>query len=110
MINYITSIFLFFFCLTSHSKELSKKWQFDHIRNSDNKTNHVKVDKNDYLIINNDGTFEYEINSISLKANGKWKLNENILSFYYDYPTDTIRFYSIELSKNKLLLISKSFS
>ena len=104
MINYITSILLFLFTLTAHSQELSKKWQFDYIRNFDDTTNLIKVDKIDYLQINNDGTFKYEINSIALKAYGKWELDEKTLSFHYISPLDTIRFYSIKLSENKLIL------
>ena len=104
MIKHLTFTFFILMSLLGQSQELSKKWQFEHIRKTDDITNLRVIGENDYMLINKDGSFEYEISSIPIKASGLWELEDNTLSFHYNFPSDTIRFYSIKFSKNKLLL------
>ena len=104
MIKHLTFTFFILLSLLGQSQEISKKWQFEHIRKTDDTTNLRVIGEDDYMLINKDGSFEYEISSIPLKASGQWEVEDNILSFHYNYPSDTSRFYSIELSENKLLL------
>ena len=104
MINYLTLAFFIFLSLLVQCQELSNKWQFEHIRKTNDTNNLSVILEDDYMLINKDGTFEYEINSVPLKASGLWELKDNILSFHYKSPSDTSRFYSVELSENKLLL------
>ena len=104
MIKHLTFTFFILLSLLGQSQELSKKWQFEHIRKTDDTTNLRVIEENDYMLINKDGSFEYEISSLSLKASGQWEVEDNTLTFHYNSPSDSIRFYSIELSENKLLL------
>ena len=104
MIKHLTFTFFILLSLLGQSQELSKKWQFEHIRKTDDTTNLRVIEENDYMLINKDGSFEYEISSLSLKASGQWEVEDNTLTFNYNSPSDSIRFYSIELSENKLLL------
>ena len=104
MIKHLTFISFILLSLLGQSQELSKKWQFEHIRKADDTTNLRVIGEDDYMLINQDGSFEYKISSIPLKASGQWEVEDNKLSFHYNSPSDTSRFYSIELSENKLLL------
>ena len=104
MIKHLTFTFFILLSLLGQSQELSKKWQFEHVRKTDDTTNLRVIGEDDYMLINKDGSFEYEISSKPLKASGQWEVEDNTLSFHYNSPSDTSRFYSIELSENKLLL------
>ena len=79
MIKYLTFIFFIFLSLLGQSQEISKKWQFEHIRKTDDSTNLKVISEDDYMLINEDGSFEYEIESIPLTASGQWELQDNIL-------------------------------
>ena len=86
MIKHLTFTFFIFISLLGQSQELSKKWQFEYIRKTDDTTNLKIIGETDYMLINKDGSFEYEISSIPLKASGLWELEDNILSFQYNSP------------------------
>ena len=61
MIKHLTFTFFILLSLLGQSQELSKKWQFEHIRKTDDTTNLRVIEENDYMLINKDGSFEYEI-------------------------------------------------
>jgi CNT family concentrative nucleoside transporter len=77
---------------------------FKSITEIDDTTALRTIGADDYMLINSDGTFEYEIASIPLKASGDWSIENNTLQFDYKLPTDTSRIYEIELSANSLIL------
>ena len=63
----------------------------------------LNIHPSDFLIINRDGSFEYEIDII--KASGTWSIEKNILKFNY-HTLDTVRFFTIsKYSKNQLVLV-----
>ena len=76
MIKHLTFTFFILLSLLVQCQELSKKWQFEHIRKTNDTNNFKVISEDDYMLINKDGTFEYEINSIPLKASGLWELEE----------------------------------
>ena len=88
----------------SNSQELVNNWKFENIREVNDTINLKTIIFDDYMLINNDNTFEYKIHSIPIHASGKWTLEQNILRFDYDLPFDTTRFYNIELAENRLIL------
>ena len=51
------------------------------------------------MLINKDGSFEYEISSIPLKASGLWELEDNILSFHYNLHQIQVVFTLLNLAK-----------
>ena len=104
MIRHLTFTIFILFSLAGNTQNIADKWQFDNIRKVNDTTNLRVISNIDYMLINEDSTFEYEISSIALKASGEWELKENILSFHYDTPSDTSRFYSVELKKGTLVL------
>ena len=73
MIKYLNFSFFILLSLLGQSQELSKKWQFEHIRKTNDTTNLRVIGEDDYMLINKDGSFEYEISSIPLKASGNGK-------------------------------------
>ena len=98
-------IILFSFELTN-AEDISGKWMFESIRfESDSSGKDLKpIAEGDFMLLNSNGFFKYKLSNIPLVAKGKWKLNNDILSYHYVLPSDTIRKYKIILSKNELIL------
>jgi len=92
--------------LITTAQNLEGKWFFESIRlENDSSNKDLKpISKKDFLFIGTNGTFEYEISKISLFASGKWSLDDNILVFNYNQPSDTSREYKITINSNQLLL------
>ncbi|MDG1426433.1 MAG: nucleoside transporter C-terminal domain-containing protein [Flavobacteriales bacterium] len=92
--------------LITPAQNLEGKWFFESIRlENDSSNKDLKpISKKDFLFIGTNGTFEYEISKISLFASGKWSLDDNILVFNYNQPSDTSREYKITINSNQLLL------
>ena len=93
----------------------SSKWFFSEIKSE--KSSNIEFKKNDYLLINSDNTFEYNISKKNLFAKGTWELTEilvnniaigNTLIFNYSLPSDTSREYLIDYTKEKLILIENN--
>jgi len=101
--------FLFSFSLSAEEDSTdwlnySSKWFFSEIKSE--KSTNKEFDKNDYLLINDDYSFEYKISNKNLFANGTWSLNKNdFIVFNYSLPLDTTREYLIDYSEEKLILI-----
>jgi CNT family concentrative nucleoside transporter len=105
-------IFLNLFLVTSLFAEedvtdwtnYSSKWFFSEIKSE--KSSNKEFNNKDYLLINDNNTFEYIISKKNLFAKGtySWNLAETSLIFNYSLPTDTIREYIIECNEDKLIL------
>ena len=81
----------------------SSKWFFSEIKSE--KSSNKKFNKNDYLLIKDDYSFEYKISNKNLFANGTWSLNKNdLIVFNYSLPSDTTRKYFIDYTEDKLIL------
>ena len=103
-------IILFFLltCIsaTINAQDIKGKWLFESIlsENQENQKNLKPISEGDFMIIKEDGLFEYQLKEIPLYARGSWELKENILSLKYNEPNDTVRSYTIIVSKNNLTL------
>ena len=93
----------------------SSKWFFSEIKSE--KSSNTEFKKSDYLLINSDNTFEYNISKKNLFAKGTWELTEilvnniaigNTLIFNYSLPSDTSREYLIDYTEDKLILIENN--
>jgi len=84
----------------------SSKWFFSEIK-SENSSN-IEFNKKDYLLINENNTFEYFISNKNLFAKGSWEINENNFIFNYILPKDTTREYIIDYTEDKLILIENN--
>lgn len=106
MIRLIFSFFLLFACNVIGAQNIEGKWLFDSIRseNDDAQRDLKPIVEGDFMLIQKNGDFKYELSSIPLQAEGNWELKEGILSLQYTSPTDTIRYYKILLSENRLVL------
>ena len=110
MLKHLTFIL---FILSVHfcpAQNLIQQWQFNNIRQLNDTVNLREIRQGDYMNIHEDGTFDYEIASIPLKASGQWELNENTLTFHYNLPTDTSRFYHLTLSDESLILTENNIN
>ena len=103
-------IILFFLltCMsaTINAQDIKGKWLFESIlsENQENQKNLKPISEGDFMIIKEDGLFEYQLKDIPLYAKGSWEFKENMLSLKYNEPNDTLRSYKITLSKNNLIL------
>lgn len=105
-------IFLNLFLITSLFAEedvtdwtnYSSKWFFSEIKSAE--SSNSEFNKKDYLLINDNNTFEYIISKKNLFAKGtySWNLAETSLIFNYSLPTDTTREYIINYNEDKLIL------
>ena len=69
-------------------KTLITDWQPVSITDSDG--NPVKsIGDEDYLVFQDENTFEYELKKEQLKAKGSWKLLNGQLVFHYDAKNDS---------------------
>ena len=84
----------------------SSKWFFSEIKSE--KSSNTEFKKSDYLLINNDNTFEYNISKKNLFAKGSWEVTNNSFVFNYSLPSDTSREYLIDYTEDKLILIENN--
>ena len=90
----------------SFAQNISQKWIFESIRlaNDISEKNLKPIADGDFMLLHEDGTFEYELNSIPLIAKGNWELNNHLLTYHYTLPNDTTRNYNINISNTHLIL------
>ena len=84
----------------------SSKWYFSEIKSE--KSSNTEFKKSDYLLINSDNTFEYNISKKNLFAKGSWEVTNNSFVFNYSLPSDTSRVYLIDYTEDKLILIENN--
>ena len=84
----------------------SSKWFFSEIKSE--KSSNTEFKKSDYLLINSDNTFEYNISKKNLFAKGTWEITTNSIVFNYSLPSDTSREYLIDYTEDKLILIENN--
>ena len=84
----------------------SSKWFFSEIKSE--KSSNTEFKKSDYLLINSDNTFEYNISKKNLFAKGSWEITTNNIVFNYSLPSDTSREYLIDYTEDKLILIENN--
>ena len=84
----------------------SSKWFFSEIKSE--KSSNTEFKKSDYLLINSDNTFEYNISKKNLFAKGSWEITTNSIVFNYSLPSDTSREYLIDYTEDKLILIENN--
>ncbi len=96
----ITTIFL-------NAQSIEKEWKFQSIKNNDG-TFLVEINSTDSFFLN-DGKFKYSLAAKdSLEAEGSYTSKNNLLTFKYDKPKDTIRRYKIEQLTDSILVISEN--
>ena len=100
----LTFIFILLASINSFSQEIEKRWYFESITEENDSVPLRDIGNNDFFNINNDGSFDYFIASVNLKAEGTWQLINQTLRLSYSIPKDTIRFYQFNLSKQGLVL------
>ena len=99
-------ILLIFLNISSYAEDLSQKWWFTEINTKDNKISLEKTvfNNNDFLILNIDSSFSYQITDKKIYAKGTWAINNDLLSLAYSLPNDTLRFYNFKKTNDQLIL------
>lgn len=90
----------------SLAQNISQKWMFEsiHLANDTIEKNLKPIADGDFMLLHEDGTFEYKLSSIPLIAKGSWVLKNQLLTYYYTLPNDTSRSYNINISNTHLIL------
>ena len=103
MKQYISCI-LFFLSVITVAQTIEKNWKFESIKNN-NEISIVEINTNDSLKLA-DGKFFYSLAAKdSLITKGIYNLQNNILTFKYSFPKDTVRNYNIiDLTDSTLIL------
>tara|TARA_B110000444_G_scaffold36822_1_gene32349 strand:- start:8 stop:1681 length:1674 start_codon:yes stop_codon:yes gene_type:complete len=99
-------ILLIFLNISSYANDLSQKWWFTEINTKDNNISLEKTvfNNNDFLILNIDSSFSYQITDKKIYAKGTWAINNDLLSLTYSLPNDTLRFYNFKKTNDQLIL------
>ena len=99
-------ILLIFLNISSYANDLSQKWWFTEINTKDNNISLEKTvfNNNDFLILNIDSSFSYQITDKNIYAKGTWAINNDLLSLTYSLPNDTLRFYNFKKTNDQLIL------
>lgn len=90
--------------LSVFAQNIDGNWRFKNISNVNDTLPLRTIVESDYMKINDDSTFQYELSAIDLRASGDWRVENNILQLKYNLPTDTIREYQIRFDENQLVL------
>uniref|UniRef100_UPI00404B0EF0 nucleoside transporter C-terminal domain-containing protein n=3 Tax=Gelidibacter sp. TaxID=2018083 RepID=UPI00404B0EF0 len=102
-----------FFGITSSTlaQNIEKKWQFDAVKNSQGVSLYNIDTASDGLEFNN-GEFSFYLKAKdSLKASGNYLQQNNLLIFYYDQPSETVKRFKITtLTDSTLVLTEKDVS
>ena len=97
-------ILLLFCTIKLTAQEISGLWQFNSITNNLGDTL-LSVSDDDFMEIKSGGTFYYELKAKNnLIAKGTWDITGDLLCFNYNIPSDTIRYYAIQINGNQLTL------
>jgi concentrative nucleoside transporter, CNT family len=103
MAKWILTLLLTAFIGLGFSQSLEGNWYFQSIQDAEGKS-FREITYGDFMIVKGD-SFEYHIQKGALHAKGTWTRNKNELSFFYDLPADTVRFYDIiKLTDNELII------
>ena len=97
---------LIFLNISSYANDLSQKWWFSEINTKENNISLEKTvfNNNDFLILNIDSSFSYQITDKKIYAKGTWAINNDLLSLAYSLPNDTLRFYNFKKTNDQLIL------
>lgn len=99
---------MLFAITTIFAQNIEKKWQFDAITNQNNETLFNINPAKDTLSLTT-GEFNYTLSAKNnLKASGDYMLQNNLLVFYYNQPSDTIRRYKITEKTDSTLVFTEN--
>lgn len=96
-------------CSLTYGQDITNNWQFESIKNSNNKES-VLISDVDFLKLEGN-TFEYQLTAKNnLKAKGDYILQNELLIFYYTQPKDTIRRYRITEHTDSTLVFTENLT
>lgn len=105
---WFTLFFLFFGIFIVQSQTLSKNWSFQETQDSEQLERHFS--KQDQLFLDN-GRFEIRVGERdSIKAQGDYLYQNNLLIFFYNPPNDTIRKFRVTELSDTALTISDNYT
>ncbi|WP_241483382.1 NupC/NupG family nucleoside CNT transporter [Kordia zhangzhouensis] len=102
----ILTVFAMLFSLNAQEVQIDGRWNFSDIQNAAGESL-VPTSPKDKLILEA-GEFQYQLAAKNnLSANGDYIYQNNLLVFYYNEPTDTIRKYKITTLNDSTLIFKE---
>ncbi|TYA58026.1 nucleoside transporter C-terminal domain-containing protein [Formosa maritima] len=111
MKQFLLAIFAVFFGITStiEAQEIEKNWQLESIQDQTGKN--LTVNKNTDALELNEGVFRFSVSSDSIQAYGDYIYQNNLLVFYYNNPSDSVKRYRInELTDSTLVFKERDYT
>ncbi|MFD2551991.1 NupC/NupG family nucleoside CNT transporter [Bizionia sediminis] len=95
------------FCLVNlQAQDISKKWAFESVTNQIGSSNNSIHPYTDVLNLEN-GEFEFALkDNDTVTASGDYMLQNNLLVFFYNQPTETIKRYKIATLTDSTLIFT----
>lgn len=94
------------FSVQAQEVQIDGTWNFSSIQNAENE-HIIPTTANDQLTLDK-GAFQYQLTAKNnLKASGDYIYQNNLLIFYYNQPTDTIRKYKISSLTDSTLVFNE---
>lgn len=109
MKQFLLALTAIFFGIISNTQaqEIEKNWQLENIQDQTGKN--LTVNKNTDALILNEGVFRFSVSKDSLQASGDYIYQNNLLVFYYNIPSDSVKRYRInELTDSTLVFKEKN--
>ncbi len=108
MKNFLLIVLFVLIQTLSFGQNLEKEWQFSGVENEQGKSLYNINPSTDLLKLSN-GSFQYQLEAKdNLQASGDYIIQNKLLVFYYDQPTDTIRKYKIEEHTDSTLVFTEN--
>lgn len=105
--HFLLTLSIFFCVLNQYAQSIEKKWSFEKITQKDS-SSIFNISPEDYLELK-EGSFYYQLAAKdSLKVSGNYIYQNKQLIFYYQQPTDTVRFYKIQEATDSTLIFKEN--
>lgn len=98
-----------FFIGNAFAQSIEKTWQFSEVKDESGLSVLTVNPEKDFLKLEN-GVFEYQVASDSLKSSGDYMFQNNLLVLFFNNPTDSIRRFRVEqVTDSTLSLTEKNY-
>ncbi|MDC7994573.1 NupC/NupG family nucleoside CNT transporter [Altibacter sp. HG106] len=105
--NYLLILLGCLFACTGISQNIERDWTFSSITDTTGETITAVDDTKDYFRLDS-GRFEYALEAKALEASGDYMFQNNLLVFFYEQPSDTLRRYRVSQLTDSTLVLTEN--
>jgi hypothetical protein len=102
LINANSAAFIFILtCLAAcqykpEQQLITGSWKYISVTIGESDSSAMDISNNDYLDLNADSSFQYQVESLGRQRSGTWSYSDHTLHLHYDKP-DTTRHFEIDV-------------